>query len=65
MQVYVDPLTAGDLLFITSTLYPECDKDMLRKMIAFNSKVTVLLRIHMAFYGYTQSYYNYLSASLL
>jgi midasin len=41
-QVYIDALTASDLLFITSSLYPSFDPDLLKKMIAFNSKVASL-----------------------
>ena len=38
-QVYIEPLTSGDMLFIASTLYPEFERTMLLKMVAFNEKV--------------------------
>ncbi|XP_055890090.1 midasin-like isoform X2 [Biomphalaria glabrata] len=38
-QVYIDPLTKDDLVYILSTLYPEFPKDMLSAMMEFNSKV--------------------------
>ena len=35
----MEPLTAGDLLFIAHTMYPMIDKDLLVKMVNFNNKV--------------------------
>ena len=38
-QVYIDVLSSEDLLFITSTLFPNISEKLLGKMISFNSKV--------------------------
>ncbi|XP_014672453.1 PREDICTED: midasin-like [Priapulus caudatus] len=38
-QVFVEPLTPGDLLFITRTLYPTIPLDVLSKMVEFNSEM--------------------------
>ncbi|XP_077869169.1 midasin [Saccoglossus kowalevskii] len=38
-QVHIEPLSAADLLFITSTMYPVLDVDMIRNMIEFNNKL--------------------------
>ncbi|XP_028395044.1 midasin-like isoform X2 [Dendronephthya gigantea] len=38
-QVYVEPLTYEDLLFITQAMYPTIERNALEKMITFNSQV--------------------------
>ncbi|XP_065176268.1 midasin-like [Sycon ciliatum] len=38
-QVYVEPLTADDLLFIGKAIYPSIPQEMLKNMISFNAKV--------------------------
>ncbi|XP_038059526.1 midasin-like [Patiria miniata] len=38
-QVYVEPLTAGDLLFIAHTMYPMLTTQLLEKMVAFNNQL--------------------------
>uniref|UniRef100_A0A669QKR3 Midasin n=1 Tax=Phasianus colchicus TaxID=9054 RepID=A0A669QKR3_PHACC len=38
-QVYVDPLSAADMEFIGSTLFPAIDKSIISKMVAFNNKI--------------------------
>nr|XP_030123445.3 midasin isoform X1 [Taeniopygia guttata] len=38
-QVYVDPLSAEDMKFIGSTLFPAIDKTIIAKMVAFNNKI--------------------------
>ena len=38
-QVYVEPLSKADLLFITQALYPQIDQHILEKMVTFNQKV--------------------------
>ncbi|KAI9142687.1 hypothetical protein BKA69DRAFT_1123750 [Paraphysoderma sedebokerense] len=38
-QVYVEPLSMDDLLFIGQAMYPEFDRDMLKKMLVFNSRL--------------------------
>uniref|UniRef100_A0A8C4LI47 Midasin n=1 Tax=Equus asinus asinus TaxID=83772 RepID=A0A8C4LI47_EQUAS len=40
-QVFVDPLTVIDMEFIASTLFPAIDKNVVKKMVAFNNQVTV------------------------
>lgn len=37
--MYVDPLSAADMEFIGSTLFPAIDKSIISKMVAFNNKV--------------------------
>ena len=39
LQVYVEPLSKPDLLFITEALYPQIDHNILEKMVTFNQKV--------------------------
>ena len=39
-QVYVDVLSEGDLHFITHSLYPDMEVDLLQNMIHFNSEVS-------------------------
>ncbi|XP_077018521.1 midasin isoform X2 [Tamandua tetradactyla] len=38
-QVFVDPLTVIDMEFIASTLFPAIDKNIVKKMVAFNNQV--------------------------
>ncbi|RLW12433.1 hypothetical protein DV515_00000890 [Chloebia gouldiae] len=38
-HVYVDPLSAEDMKFIGSTLFPAIDKTVIAKMVAFNNKI--------------------------
>ncbi|KAL1775570.1 midasin isoform X1 [Sigmodon hispidus] len=38
-QVFVDPLTVVDMEFIASTLFPAIDKDIVKKMVAFNNHI--------------------------
>ncbi|EDV22987.1 uncharacterized protein TRIADDRAFT_27999, partial [Trichoplax adhaerens] len=38
-QVYIDPLTEQDYLFICKSTYPTLDTDLLQKMITFNSLI--------------------------
>ncbi|XP_022106859.1 midasin-like [Acanthaster planci] len=38
-QVYVEPLTSGDLLFIAHTMYPMMSSQVLEKMVAFNKQL--------------------------
>ncbi|OWK63460.1 Midasin [Lonchura striata] len=38
-EVYVDPLSAEDMKFIGSTLFPAIDKTIIAKMVAFNNKI--------------------------
>ncbi|KAM5286744.1 midasin isoform 2-T2 [Hipposideros larvatus] len=38
-QVFVDPLTVIDMEFIASTLFPAIDKNILKKMVAFNNQM--------------------------
>ncbi|KAK2570712.1 Midasin [Acropora cervicornis] len=38
-QVYVEPLSKSDLLFITGALYPRIDASVVDKMVTFNMKV--------------------------
>ena len=35
----MEPLSKGDLLFITAALYPELESSLLERMVAFNMKV--------------------------
>jgi len=37
--VYVEEFTSDDLLFIASTLFPDIEKSVLKKMIEFNQKL--------------------------
>lgn len=39
LQVYVDVLSSEDLLLIVSTLFPTFKRNMLQRMITFNTKV--------------------------
>jgi hypothetical protein len=39
----VDPLTVVDMEFIASTLFPTIDKDIVKKMVAFNNHVSTNL----------------------
>lgn len=39
----MDPLTVIDMEFIASTLFPAIDKDILKKMVAFNNQVNTYL----------------------
>ena len=41
-QVYVEPLAYNDLLFITKSMYPKIDGNVLEKMITFNSQVNII-----------------------
>lgn len=45
-QVYVEPLTHNDLLFITKSMYPKIDGIVLEKMITFNSQVNIISPSH-------------------
>uniref|UniRef100_A0A8C4L875 Midasin n=1 Tax=Equus asinus asinus TaxID=83772 RepID=A0A8C4L875_EQUAS len=38
-QVFVDPLTVIDMEFIASTLFPAIDKNVVKKMVAFNNQI--------------------------
>ncbi|XP_032952982.1 midasin isoform X1 [Rhinolophus ferrumequinum] len=38
-QVFVDPLTVIDMEFIASTLFPAIDRNILKKMVAFNNQI--------------------------
>ncbi|XP_073934254.1 midasin isoform X1 [Castor canadensis] len=38
-QVFVDPLTVIDMEFIASTLFPAIDKNIVKKMVAFNNHI--------------------------
>nr|XP_036870003.1 midasin [Manis javanica] len=38
-QVFVDPLTVIDMEFIASTLFPAIDKNIIKKMVAFNNQI--------------------------
>ncbi|XP_028728584.1 LOW QUALITY PROTEIN: midasin [Peromyscus leucopus] len=38
-QVFVDPLTVVDMEFIASTLFPAIDKNIVKKMVAFNNHI--------------------------
>nr|XP_045010044.1 midasin isoform X2 [Jaculus jaculus] len=38
-QVFVDPLTVLDMEFIASTLFPAIDKNIVKKMVAFNNHI--------------------------
>ncbi|XP_071469317.1 midasin isoform X1 [Marmota flaviventris] len=38
-QVFVDPLTAVDMEFIASTLFPAIDRNIVKKMVAFNNQI--------------------------
>ncbi|XP_042842742.1 midasin [Panthera tigris] len=38
-QVFVDPLTVVDMEFIASTLFPAIDKNIVKKMVAFNNQI--------------------------
>ncbi|KAM5256760.1 midasin [Ctenodactylus gundi] len=38
-QVFVDPLTVIDMEFIASTLFPAIDKNIVKKMVAFNNQI--------------------------
>ncbi|XP_059144482.1 midasin-like [Physella acuta] len=38
-QVYVDPFTRDDLIFISTTMYPNLPADLLTAMVDFNSKM--------------------------
>ncbi|PFX16223.1 Midasin [Stylophora pistillata] len=38
-QVYVEPLSKADLLFITEALYPQIDHNILEKMVTFNQQI--------------------------
>ena len=39
MQVYVEPLGRGDLLFITEAMYPQIPHDVIQTMVDFNQQV--------------------------
>ena len=70
LQVYIEPLTDTDLLFITSTMYPQIPTDLLSNMIKFNNKVrqSFLVSLYnIVFFFYVvhilqQSYYSYLNS---
>lgn len=53
LQVYVEPLTHDDLLFITKSMYPKIDGTVLEKMITFNSQVNFSTQIGIVFCGYS------------
>ncbi|KAG8524470.1 Midasin, partial [Galemys pyrenaicus] len=38
-QVFVDPLSVIDMEFIASTLFPAIDKNIVKKMVAFNNQI--------------------------
>ncbi|XP_043295395.1 midasin isoform X1 [Cervus canadensis] len=38
-QVFVDPLTVIDMEFIASALFPAIDKNIVKKMVAFNNQI--------------------------
>nr|XP_054753628.1 midasin-like [Lytechinus pictus] len=38
-QVYIEPFTSGDLLFIVSSVYPMIDRDILLKMVEFSNRL--------------------------
>ncbi|XP_036269995.1 midasin isoform X3 [Pipistrellus kuhlii] len=38
-QVFVDPLTVIDMEFIASTLFPAIDRNIVKKMVAFNNQI--------------------------
>ncbi|XP_064216909.1 midasin isoform X1 [Aotus nancymaae] len=38
-QVFVDPLTVIDMEFIASTLFPAIEKNIVKKMVAFNNQI--------------------------
>ncbi|KAI4567363.1 hypothetical protein MJG53_008943 [Ovis ammon polii x Ovis aries] len=38
-EVFVDPLTVIDMEFIASTLFPAIDKNIVKKMVAFNNQI--------------------------
>ncbi|XP_038966893.1 midasin isoform X1 [Rattus norvegicus] len=38
-QVFVDPLTVVDMEFIASTLFPAIDRNIVKKMVAFNNHI--------------------------
>ncbi|XP_060061378.1 midasin [Erinaceus europaeus] len=38
-QVFVDPLTVIDMEFIAGTLFPAIDKNIVKKMVAFNNQI--------------------------
>ena len=37
----MEPMSCDDLVFITCSLYPELDLEMVKKMVDFNSKVNL------------------------
>ena len=39
VQVFIDVLSAGDLQFVTHSLFPDIPAVLLHNMISFNSKV--------------------------
>lgn len=39
----MDPLTVIDMEFIASTLFPAIDKNVVKKMVAFNNQVSTYL----------------------
>ena len=42
VQVYVEPLTVGDLMFIATTMYPSIPVHTLNHMVTFNTKVRLV-----------------------
>ena len=40
VQVYVEPLSKNDLMFIASTMYPNIPLKVLSYMVTFNMKVS-------------------------
>ncbi|ELT89072.1 hypothetical protein CAPTEDRAFT_156074, partial [Capitella teleta] len=48
-QVYVEPLTPEDLLFIASSMYPQIPKETLETMVTFNQTVDQMTNLEMRF----------------
>uniref|UniRef100_A0A1X7SLP1 Midasin AAA lid domain-containing protein n=1 Tax=Amphimedon queenslandica TaxID=400682 RepID=A0A1X7SLP1_AMPQE len=38
-QVYLEPMSNSDLVFITCSIYPDMDKETVQRMVQFNNKV--------------------------
>uniref|UniRef100_A0A1X7TI19 Midasin n=1 Tax=Amphimedon queenslandica TaxID=400682 RepID=A0A1X7TI19_AMPQE len=38
-QVYLEPMSDSDLVFITCSIYPDMDKETVQRMVRFNNKV--------------------------
>ena len=40
-QVYLEPMSNSDLVFITCSIYPDMNKETVQRMVTFNNKVLI------------------------